>query len=156
MSENTAEVSVETTETVESLQAKLTKAEAKIVDMKKSTTEPSETETTKVEAGLNTNELEAFYNEKKFFESNPNMSEYKDKLAEYTSKWIDWDKAKALVELDDPTIANRKVAQQANFTSWEAPLTDSTTYSQDDLINMPQAQYERVMELRQKGKVVIT
>ena len=158
MSDNIAETSVETVETVD-WEQRAKRAEAKIVDMKKSTTEYSETgeEADLAEPkGLNTSELEAFYNEKKFFESNPEMSEYKDALAEYTSKWISWDKAKALVELDDPTIANRKVAKQANFTSWETPLPDSTTYSQDDLIKMPQAQYEKVMALKQEGKVVIT
>jgi 2-methylcitrate dehydratase PrpD len=118
MSEENAEVTVETTETVESLKAALSKAEAKIVDMKKSTT-PAEKleEATIAPTGFDDNAFEKKYEEKKFFEANPDMLEYKDKLTEKTALGNSWADAKMLVESSDETIANRKIASQTNFTS---------------------------------------
>lgn len=117
MSTENAEVPVETTETID-WEQRARKAEAKIVDMKKSVTpkeeEPNEE---KPQEAMTKDQLEAFYAEKKFFENNPDMMEYKDKITEYTSKGIDFEKAKLLVEADDETIRNRKVASQMNFTS---------------------------------------
>lgn len=155
MAEENAEVTVETTETVESMQAKLAKAEAKIVEMKKSTT-PAEPEPVTTETnGFDDAAFERKYDEKKFFEANPNMSEYKEQLTEYVNKGISYDKAKALVELDDPTIANRKVAQKTNFTSWEAHI-QQVTYTMAELWELPQNEYNKVMALKAKGEVNIT
>lgn len=107
------------------------------------------------QAGLSKAELEAFYSEKKFFESNPDMSEYKEKLSEYTSKGLSWDDARVLVEKQDPSFENRKVTQKMNFTSWDTPDIGSTSYTQEELKNMPQDVYNRTMELVAQKKVKI-
>lgn len=163
--QDNAQVGVETTETVETLTAKLeaeakarAKAEAKIVDMKKSTTpEVKEEPKEEVKAtGFDEDAFEKKYEEKKFFESNPDMIEYKDKLTEYTSKGIWWKEAKLLVESSDETIANRKVASQTNFTSWDKPIDIVTQMTKADLENLSQTEYNRAMELRKEGKLTIT
>lgn len=149
-----AEGTVENTKTVEQLSESLKKAEAKIVEMKKSTTpaEKPEVET----KGFDDEAFEKKYEEKKFFESNPDMLEYKDKLTEYTSKGIGYNEAKLLVENSDETIANRKVAAKIDFTSWDAPQNIVTQMTKAELEKLPQAEYNKVMDLRQEGKMTIT
>lgn len=158
MSEENAEGTVENTETVETLSEKLKKAEAKIVDMKRTTTPEVKAEDVVVENNTSWFDEDAFekkYAEKKFFETNPEMSEYKEQISDYVAKWISYDKAKALVEIDEPSIRNRKVAQNANFTAWDANY-QTNSYTQAELIALPQGEYNRVMALKEKGKVTIT
>ena len=100
-------------------------------------------------------EMEKFYNEKKFYETNPWMEEYKEQLSEFTSKGNSLEDAKYLLEKNDPTIANRKIANQTNFTAWEPANNSKTTYTMDELKNLSQIDYNRVMELKAKGKVNI-
>lgn len=156
MSTENAEVTVETTETID-WEQRAKKAEAKIVDMKKSVTPKEEsTEEVKTETtGFDEEAFERKYEEKKFFEANPDMLEYKDKLAEYTSKGIWFKEAKILVENSDETIANRKVASQINFTSWDTTQAQAT-YTRADLENMTQSEYNNVKALQEQGKVKIT
>lgn len=157
MSEENAVDTVETTKTAEELAESLRKAEAKIVELKKTAT-PAKEESVEVKTETVWFDEEAFerkYEEKKFFESNPDMLEYKDKLAEYTAKGIWWKEAKVLVENSDETIANRKVASQTNFTSWE-PAVNTPTYSRQDLEKMSQEEYNKVKDLQEQGKVTIT
>tara|TARA_R110000868_G_C10959678_1_gene768379 strand:+ start:3589 stop:3726 length:138 start_codon:yes stop_codon:yes gene_type:complete len=45
------------------------------------------------------------------------MEEYKEQLSEFTSKGNSLEDAKYLLEKNDPTIANRKIANQTNFTA---------------------------------------
>ena len=159
MSTENAEGTVENTKTAEELQESLRKAEAKIVELKKSTATPKEEpqeEAPKAETvGFDEEAFEKKYEEKKFFEANPDMLEYKDKLAEYTSKGIWFKEAKLLVENSDETIANRKVASQTNFTSWDVPQAQAT-YTRADLENMTQSEYNNAKALQEQGKVTIT
>ena len=159
MSEENAVDTVETTETVEELQARLRKAEARIVDMKKSTTPSENEEDTSVETPtpwFNEDLFEKKYAEKEFFKANPDMAEYKEQLSEYVSKGIDWEKAKKLVELDDPTIANRKVAQQTNFTSWDNPNTEIYTMEQlADIGKKNPSKYAKLIEDYKAGKIKV-
>ena len=143
MSEENAEVTVETTKTTEELQESLRKAEAKIVEMKKSVTPPERKEEEVAEVKTEPTETKGFddeaferkYEEKKFFESNPEMSEYKDKILEKTALGISLNEAKLLVENSDETIANRKVASQMNFTDWDASEWVKT-YTQEALYEL--------------------
>lgn len=157
MSEENAEGTVENTKTAEELQESLRKAEAKIVELKKSTATP---EKPKEEApaettGFDEQAFERKYEEKKFFEANPDMVEYKDKITEYTSKGINFAKAKILVEADDETIKNRKVASQTNFTSWDVPQAQAS-YTQEQVAQMPIEQRKQVWGQAKAGKVTIT
>ena len=148
---------VETPKTVEQLSESLRKAEARIVELKTSTT-PAEKqeEATMATTGFDENAFEKKYEEKKFFEANPDMLEYKDKLTEKTALGNSWADAKMLVENSDETIANRKIASQANFTSWDAPDLQQTSYTVGDLEKMNQSQYERAVQLQTEGKVKFT
>lgn len=158
MSTENAEVTVETTETID-WEQRAKKAEAKIVDMKKSVTPKEEsTEEVKTETtGFDEEAFERKYEEKKFFEANPDMLEYKDKLAEYTSKGIWFKEAKILVENSDETIANRKVASQINFTSWDTP--SSNHYTMETLAQIWKVnpwKYAEIIADYKKGKVQVT
>lgn len=151
MSEEIAVDTVETTETPDiDWEARAKKAEAKIVELKKTGTQTQE----EPQAGLSKQELEAFYNEKKFFESNPDMSEYKDKLSEYTSKGLSWEEARVLVEKQDPSFENRKVSQKMNFTAWDIPVDNVVT--KEMLAQADQNEYNRLMDMVESGKAKLT
>ena len=153
--QDNAQVGVETTETVETLTAKLeaeakarAKAEAKIVDMKKSTT-PEVKEEVKEEVTeakwLDMETYKSLRAEEKFFDENADLLEYKDKLSEKVKMGNTWEEAKLLVENSDETIRNRKVASQTNFTSGDAP-DGVRTYSQEALYKLDPAAKRRALE----------
>lgn len=159
---NIEETTVEITETtntvdIEALQTQLAEAEEKnkalwdkIYKLKKET---KKTETP--EAWLSRDELEKFYEEKQFFEKRPEMSEYKEQLNEFTSKWLTFEQAEKLVRDANPDIVARQNTQKSNFTAW-TPDFNKSSYSMDDLKNLPQNEYNKVMELNAQGKVNIT
>ncbi len=97
--------------------------------------------------------LEKMLEERDFYKANPSLTEYKDKISEYTSKWISFEKAVKLLEMDDETIINRRNTQRSNFTSWEAGET--TTYTQEAVSKMPIDQAKKLWALRKEGKVKI-
>lgn len=161
MSAQDAQVGVETTETVETLTAKLeaesqarAKAEAKIVDMKKSTTPAKEVVKEETPTTFDEATFEKKYEEKKFFESNPDMLEYKDKFADYTAKGIGYKEAKILVENSDETIANRKKASQTNFTNWDTPVS-MDSYSMEDIAKMSPEERINVYKMRDAWKIQV-
>ncbi len=151
---------VETPKTAEELQTALSKAEAKIVEMKKTATQPEPVKEVTPEPvqSFDDDAFEKKYAEKKFFESNPDMVEYKDKLTEYTSTGLSYEKAKILVETDDATIANRKVASQTNFTSWDVPQAWQTTYTMEEFAEIwrqnPTRYASMLLEAKQ-GKIKV-
>jgi len=159
MSENNAGGTVETP-SIEELQKRLDKAEAKIVDLKKNSKEDKSVDPVETpdqpKAEFSSNDFDKMYEERKFFESNPDMVEFKEALNGYTSKWLSFDDAKALVEQKDETYLNRKKTQQANFTNWELPDTERLNYTQDELASMSQVQYNKVMEWYESWKINIT
>ena len=158
MSENNADGTVETP-TVEQLQENLRKAEAKIVKLKQSNTtavevtdEPAKEEPT---ASMTRDDFDKRYEERKFFENNPDLAEFKESITSYTSKWLSFDDAKMIVEKKDPTYLSREKVKQSNFTSGWMPNTDKTSYTQDEISGLSQKQYNKVIELNQAGKVDI-
>lgn len=161
MVENIAD-GTDKTPTVEDLQARLNKAEAKIVDLKNTPTKEVEVEVkeeiseTKTETNwLSRDELEKFYTEKKFYETNPELSEHKEQLSELTSKGLSFEDAKYLLQKKDPTIAARQKTQQSNFTAWETPV-DVTSFSKEQLWAMSQEDYNKARDLIDAGKAKYT
>ena len=153
MSEENAEVTVETTETVEELQERLRKAEAKIVDMKKSTT-PAKEEAPKVETqGFDEDAFEKKYEEKKFFESNPDMVEYKEMLLEKVSKWNSWKEAKLLVENSDSTIAERKKTNSMDI-SWK-PAVWGNKITQEQISKLPPMERAEIYKMQANGEIEV-
>ncbi len=158
--ENNVVDTTKTTETSEKVidwEARAKKAEAKIQDIKNSETPKGEVkeETPVTETPIvKPEDMEKFYEERKFFENNPDLVEHKEKLKEYNEKGLSWDKARKLVEDDDPTIANRKVAKQINFTSWEVPSDATVTNKQ--LEDMSQEEYTKARDLMKAGKLKLT
>ena len=135
MSENNADGTVETTKTAEEYKESLRKAEAKIVELKKSNATAEDKpkgEDLKPEPEVNTatQDFDKLYEERKFFENNPDFVESKDAILGYTSKGISYDEAKILVERNDPTYIARQKSKQSNFTSGDEPIGDSYTMEQ--------------------------
>ena len=150
------------TPTIDELTTQLTaekearaKAEAKIVDMKKTSKE------TKSEVNKETVKSENFmtredYAAEEFFKANNDLVEHKETLTELVSKGNSWEDAKFLLERKDPTIANRKIANQTNFTAWEPANLEKTSFTQDELKGLSQIEYNKVMSLKEQGKVQFT
>ena len=147
------------TPTVESLQAQLQKAEAKIVDLKKSTKETTTTEETpKTEPIVENNNnymTRDDYAKEEFFRNNPELLEHKDAISEKVSKWYSLDDAKTVLLSQDKTIEARKNTQNSNFTAWSGDYSKSS-YTSDDLEKLSQREYNQVMTLQEQGKVIIT
>jgi hypothetical protein len=122
--ENIADGTVETP-SVEELTTQLNaekearaKAEAKIIDMKKSTKETKEEVKKAQPKTENSNFMtREDYIAEEFFKQNSDLVEHKETLTELVEKGNSWEDAKFLLERKDPTIANRKIANQANFTA---------------------------------------
>lgn len=129
----------------------LYKAQHKIVEQKKAEKKNPVTNET---AWLSKEDLDKFYQEKRFFEDNKYLEEHKEDILWFTSKGLSFEDAKLLVEKKDPTIQNRATAQKTNFTSG-TPDFKQSTYTHDELVNLPQNEYNKVMELKKQGKVNI-
>ena len=157
---NDTEGGASETPTVEDLQARLAKAEWKIVEMKKSNKSTTE-ETTDISKGETTtpnfgaDDFDKRYEERKFFETNPDLSEYKEQLNEYVSKGLTFNDAKVLLEKNDQTINNRKTTKQANFTTGDVPV-DKQNFSMDQLWDMSQWDYNKAMDLVDSGKAKVS
>lgn len=160
--ETTVETEIETTDTTttnvenEALKAQNLELEEKnkalgdkIYKLKK---ENKSTETP--ETWLSRDEMETFYQEKKFFETNPTMLEHKDEIDKFTSKGYSLKHAMSAVIENNPDIAARQNTQNSNFTTW-TPDFSKTEFSKADLEAMNQFDYNKVMDLQEKGKVKI-
>ena len=86
----------------------------------------------------------------KFLVKNPELEEYKNELIEYTKKGLSLDKAKLLVENDDKTIKNRQKINSMSVSDWDAPWSKS--FTQSDLENMSQIEYEKAVSLIKSWK----
>lgn len=128
----------------------LYKAQHTIIEQKKAEKQEPSVET----KGMWRDELEKFYQEKKFFEENSHLSEHKEQILELTSKGIDFDDAKVLIERKDPTIQNRANAQKTNFTSGESSF-DSRSFTKQELGEMSQSEYNKARDLIEAGKATI-
>lgn len=128
----------------------LYKAQHKIVQQKKAEKqEPKEDGT-----WLKAEDVDKMLAEREFFKANPDLEEYKDQINEFTSKGLTHDDAKVLLERKDPTIANRKIANQSNFTSGQFD-NSKTTYTKQELENMSQTDYNKVRKLMDEWKVSV-
>jgi len=94
--------------------------------------------------------------EREFYNSNPDMAEHKEAISKFTSTGeVSLEQAKRLVVDANPDIVARQNTQKSNFTSW-TPDFSKTEYSVSDLEGMSQFEYEKVMDLKDEGKVKIT
>ena len=155
MSDINADGTVETP-TIEELQAKLVKAEWKIVEMKKTSKETKVVETPKTETTDTPNFMtREDFEQEKFFEQNPWLVEHKESISEKVSKGYTLEDAKTVLLSQDKTIEARKNTQNSNFTTW-TPDFNKSSYTIEDLEKLPQWEYNKIMELKKQGKVTIT
>ena len=132
----------------------LYKAQHKIVEQKKAEKKnPVTTET----AWLSKEDLDKFYQEKRFFEENKYLEEHKEDILSFTSKGLSFEDARLLVEKKDPTIQNRAIAQKSNFTSG-TPDFSSDTYSMEQLAEIGKknpSKYWELMRDYKAGKIKV-
>ena len=156
MTNKNADGTVETP-TVEELQAQLKKAEAKIVDMKKSTAKPKEDEpvTPEPEKAPDIDSLvEAKLAKRDFYSNNADFVWYEEDIEKYTSKGISYEEAATLVKANNPEFWNKEKTKAMNITTW----TDwwwKSSYTRAELEGLSQHEYNKVMWLVQEGKIII-
>lgn len=124
------------------------KSENKIVEEKKKTKETNSNPDV-----VTTQDLELRDSITEFVAINPELKEHKSELTKYVKQWFSLMQAKAIVENDDKTIENRKKMNAMNLTNTE--WTTKSTYTKEELEKMSQSEYNRVMDLKDKGKVFI-
>lgn len=133
MTDENADGTVETP-TVEELQARLDKAEAKIVDMKKSTKEVEpkveSEDTPKADVDIN-----AILDERDYFNANPEMLWYKEQIKAYTSKWLSYAESEQLVKSNDETFKNREKTKAMNIT-WGSEWGTKSSYTMEELASI--------------------
>jgi len=156
MSDIIADGTVETPN-VEDLQARLSKAEAKIIDLKKSSTKetPKVEDTLKVEPTEDTPNFmtREDYQKEEFFKNNTELLDHKDDINEYVSKWYSLEDAKTVVISKDKTIEARKNTENSNFTAWSLDIW-KTSFTKEELWNMNQSDYNKTMALIESWKAV--
>ncbi len=118
---------------------------------KHKTKKPDKQETTWMSA----EDVKAMLREEKFYETNPDMLEHREKIAEYTSKGLTETQASKLIVDEDPTIANRKTAQNTNFTAWDSAPNVSSSFTREQLENMTQREYNNAKDLIDTGKAIL-
>jgi len=156
MSENIADGTVETL-SVEELQAKLNKAEAKIVDLKQSTSATTPETLEESNQVIDTSNLYTKEDKARdtFFDWNSNLVEYEKDLKQYVDKGNSWEDAKFLLERNDATFWNRAKTNSMNLTNWDSSST-KTSYTVSELETMTQSEYNSFKELQADGKVTIS
>lgn len=129
------------------LQSKLKKAEEAVVKYKKQAKKAPVV--TNNENLVTKEDLELT----RFVDKNPEYEWKEDDIKNYLKKGLSIQDAKKLVEPDE-TNNNRIKTKQASITSWEQG-SEQTTYTKEELVNLNQTEYNRVMDLKDAWKVVI-
>jgi len=133
---------------LESANEKIKEMEKLIVKHKKENKESPEPTNT-----LSEIDIEKKVEEIEFFKSNPDLSEFKDTIKDYTSKGLSLQEASTLAK-SDPTYINRKKANDMSISGGESS-SKKTTYTSSELAKLSQADYNKVMDLRDAGKVTV-
>ncbi len=128
---------------------RLEKAERKLVDLKKRVKNKPETKT----ESISEKDIELREELSEFLLENKDLKDYKTDLLKYRKQGFTIKQAVALVETDDKTIENRKKSNSLNITTSEEP--GKTTYTKADLENMSQSEYNKIMSLKESGKIAI-
>lgn len=158
MAEENAVESVETTETID-WEQRARKAEAKIVDMKKSVTPEEKKEETPETPKEEVNAIDLKEQVKKemaldsFIDSNPDFAEKRGDIEKLTSNGLTFDEAKDILIKRDPTFAERQKTNSMSM-NWDfSPWITKNTYSAEDLGKLNPDEYKQVYKLKEEWKV---
>lgn len=144
--ETTDNYSELTVDDYNALQARLKKAESKLVEYKKQAKQtPKETEWDV----LTKKDLDIV----RFIDKNPEYEWKEDEIKSFLSKNLTLDQAIKLVKPNEEVI-NRQKTKQASITAWEQ-WWEQVTYTKDEIAWLSQSEYNRIMDLKEAGKVVI-
>lgn len=128
----------------------LAKTQDKIMERKKWVNKKGETEDVITEKEFTLREEVA-----DFLLENKDYKEYKTELLKYRKQGFTIKQAVALIEADDKTIENRKKTNSMKVTDWEG-WNAKTKYTFSELESMSQNEYNKIMDLKEKGKISIT
>ena len=126
------------------LRSAKSKAEAKIVELKKSGKSAPASEEgwyTRMDAKID-----------KFIAKNPSLEGYESELRAYLDKGVDIEEAKILVENKDKSIKARAQAERASISGSEGSHKSLTVYTAEMLDSLSQTEYNRAMGLIESGK----
>ena len=137
-----------TVEDYQKEKARREKAEKALVDLKKQLKSKPESKET-----LSEQDLDMRDEIRDFVKENPEFKDYKDDIVKHRKNWYTLKQAVAIVENDDKTIENRKKTNSMNITASEESW--KTTYTKADLENMSQSEYNKIMSLKESGKITI-
>lgn len=161
MTENTAGGTVETPNEDVNWEERAKKAEAKIVDLKKSSKEEvekkEETPETPKEV-LDESSIQRILASEKFMDANPELREHKATFDKLTSSWLSEAGAKAAILADNPEITNRQKTNSMSITG-DIVTPDKSTYTMDEvkqLASNDQRGYNALMDRVDKWEVTIT
>ena len=124
-------------------QEKIDNLESLIVKHKQEAKKEPEVIATEVKVGVSPEEVQRMLQEERFYQDNPSLAEYKEELNKYTSKGLSFDQAKILLEKEDPAIVNKNKTNSLWVTQWVN--VSENVYSDEQLTNMSQADYNRAM-----------
>ena len=92
--------------------------------------------------------------ERDFYKENPDLVERKKEIDGYVAKWLKYEEAKLLVTRDERRReSNAKRSNSQRITGSSKPT--QSHYTTADLEAMNQAEYNSVMERREKGEVTV-
>jgi len=127
------------------LQERLKKAEESLVKYKK------QAKTAPVVDGEIITKTDLSIN--RFIDKNPEYEGKEEELKSYIAKGLTIEQAKKIVEPNEEVV-NRKKTKESVITAWEQ-WGEKTSYTKKELEEMNQSEYNKVMDLRSKWKVVI-
>lgn len=160
MSEEFADGTVETPNEEVNWEERAKKAEAKIVELKKTPKEVEPTgkkETEIQKENFDESIIDAMLERKDFIKSNPELVWFEDRLKELTSSGFTLQEAKWAILAGNPELANRQKTNSMSMT-WEAFSSDKTVYTQDELVKIAkenQQLYNKLTERLDKGEITI-
>lgn len=131
---------------------RLEKAEKALVDYKKQLKEIKKAPIS--QSGDPEAIVRKIYSEEKFFDSNPELKEFKEKLTEYTSKGVPLEDAALLIRAKDETLRNRSTTNSLNMSGGDFS-DNKTVFTKAELEKMSQHDYNKVRDLIDKGKARI-
>jgi len=94
------------------------------------------------------NELETF------IANNPEFEEHKKDLEVYKKKGLSLDEAKIIIENKDPILKNRQKANVWNISQWSYG-GKQVEYTKQELADLPQSEYNKVMQRYEKWEIKI-
>lgn len=155
MSEEFADGSVETPNEEINWEERAKKAEAKIVDLKKT---PKEVETPKEAEVFDESSVKEILARERFLDKNPEIRDFEEDFIKFTSSWLTEAQAKSAILASNPEIVNREKTNSMGING-TPPSPDKTVFTEEEFLHIAkndQQSYNSLIARKQKGEIRIT